>query len=198
MTTSDHRQDQDLARRAASGDEQAWHTIYEATCQPLFNTLCFQTGNRETARDLLQETYLKALRHLDQYRGQGTLLAWLRGIAVRLALDWRRGLGRKLRSLVSLHHDDGDLDLPAPSTADAHEARLSVAGPAFQAALRQLSPHQRACLILHELEELPFADVAREVGCAEATARVHHHRAIQRMNRLLAGDAAATMGGVQA
>ncbi|MEZ4386627.1 MAG: RNA polymerase sigma factor [Candidatus Krumholzibacteriia bacterium] len=197
MTTSDHRQDLDLARDAARGDERAWRVIYEATCQPLFNTLCFQTGNRETARDLLQETYLKALRHLDQYRGQGTLLAWLRGIAVRLALDWRRGLGRKLRSLVSLQHEGRDLDLSAPIAEGAHEARLSVASRSFQAALGQLSPHQRACLVLHELEELPFAEVAREVGCSEATARVHHHRATQRMNRLLASPA-DEMGGQQA
>ena len=197
MTTLDHRQDLDLARDAARGDERAWRAIYEATCQPLFNTLCFQTGNRETARDLLQETYLKALRHLDQYRGQGTLLAWLRGIAVRLALDWRRGLGRKLRSLVSLQHDGIDLDLPAPATDRAREARLSVTGRAFQSALGQLSPHQRACLILHELEELPFAEVSREVGCSEATARVHHHRATQKMNRLLASPA-DEMGGQQA
>lgn len=197
MTTSANRQDLDLARRAASGDEQAWRAIYEDTCQPLFNTLCFQTGHRETARDLLQDTYIKALRHLGSYRGDGTLLAWLRGIAVRLALDWRRGLGRKLRSLVSLHHDDGDLDLPAPCRSEAHDARLSVRGRAFQAALQQLSPHQRACLILHELEDLPYSEVAREVGCSEATARVHHHRATQKMNQLLASPADA-MGGQQA
>jgi len=197
MTTSDQRQDIDLAQRAASGDEQAWRAIYEATCQPLFNTLCFQTGHRETARDLLQETYIKALRHLGQYRGDGTLLAWLRGIAVRLALDWRRGLGRKLRSLVSLHHDDGDLELPAPTTSEARDARLSVSGRAFQAALQQLSPRQRACLILHELEDLPYNEVAREVGCSEATARVHHHRATQKMNQLLASPA-DEMGGQQA
>ena len=197
MATSEHRQDIDLARRAASGDEQAWRTIYEGTCQSLFNTLCFQTGNRETARDLLQDTYLKALRYPDGYRGDGPLVAWLRGIAVRLALDWRRGLGRKLRNFMSLNHEDGDLDLPAADRSEARDARLSVSGQAFQAALQQLSPKQRACLILHELEDLPFAEVAREVGCAEATARVHHHRATQKMQVLLAPSADA-MGGQQA
>ena len=94
MATMTHRQDQELARRAAQGDEGAWRAIYDETCQPLFNFLCFQAGDRELARDLLQETYLKALRHLDGYRGQGSLLSWLRGIALRLCLDWRRGLGR--------------------------------------------------------------------------------------------------------
>lgn len=196
MATSANRQDLDLTRRAAQGDERAWRAIYEDTCQQLFNFLCFQTGDRETARDLLQDTYLKAWRHLDSFRGDGTLLSWLRGIALRLALDWRRGLGRKLRQMVSLHQDEGDLDLPAPERREAREAGLSVRSQAFQAALQRLSPRQRASLILHELEDLPFAAVAREIGCAEATARVHHHRATQRMRELLAQPVDA-MGGQQ-
>ncbi|MBD3221278.1 sigma-70 family RNA polymerase sigma factor [bacterium] len=198
MTTSNHQRDRDLAERAAGGDERAWREIYEETCQPLFNTLCFQTGHRETARDLLQETYLKAWRHLGAYRGEGSLLAWLRGIAVRLALDWRRGLGRRLRSLVTIHQDDGtDLDLPDDDREDARDARLSVGGRSFQGALARLSPKQRACLILHELEELPFAEVAREVGCSEPTARVHHLRARQKLNEWLTVPA-EEIGGQQA
>ncbi|MDD5719597.1 MAG: RNA polymerase sigma factor [Candidatus Krumholzibacteria bacterium] len=197
MGTTMHQQDLDLARSAFAGDERAWRTIYEDTCQPLFNLLCFQTGDRDTARDLLQDTYLKALRHLGDFRGDGPLLAWLRGIAMRLALDWRRGLGRRLRQLVSLQHDLGDLDPAAPDQSNAQTADLSVTGRTFQAALRRLSPQQRACLVLHELEDLPFADVARAVGCAEATARVHHHRAMQRMREMLAYPADA-MGGQQA
>jgi RNA polymerase sigma-70 factor (ECF subfamily) len=197
MATTHHRQDQELARKASQGDERAWRAIYDETCQPLFNFLCFQAGDRELARDLLQDTYLKAFRHLDGYRGQGSLLSWLRGIALRRCLDWRRGLGRKLRLLVSIHHDEGDLELPARETAAAQDARLSVTGRAFQAALRSLTAKQRACLVLHDLEDLPFADVAREVGCAEATARVHHHRATQRMRELL-DYRADEMGGQQA
>jgi RNA polymerase sigma-70 factor (ECF subfamily) len=197
MATTTHRRDQDLARRAAQGDESAWRAIYDETCQPLFNFLCFQAGDRELARDLLQDTYLKALRHLDGYRGQGSLLSWLRGIALRLCLDWRRGLGRRLRQLVSMHRDEGDLELPAPERSEAREASLSVGGRAFQAALQALSPQQRASLVLHELEDLPFAEVAREMGCAEATARVHHHRATQRMRELLERPA-GEMGGQQA
>ena len=197
MATTDHRRDTELAARAAGGDEQAWRAIYEDTCQPLFNFLCFQAGDRETARDLLQDTYLKAWRHLDSYRGQGSLLSWLRGIALRLILDWRRGLGGRLRRLVSMHREEGDLEFPAADRTGSADAALSVSGQAFQAALQSLSPMQRACLVLHELEDLPFADVATEVGCAEATARVHHHRAKQKMRELLAGRA-DQMGGQQA
>ncbi|MCP4290556.1 MAG: RNA polymerase sigma factor, partial [bacterium] len=68
-------------------DQSAWREIYDNTCQSLFNFLCYQTGDRDTARDLLQETYLTALEKLDSYQGGGTLLSWLRTVALRKCLD---------------------------------------------------------------------------------------------------------------
>ena len=203
METSTHRQDADLARRARDGDETAWREIYEATCQPLFNVLCYQTGDREAAKDLLQDTYLRALQHLDAFRGEGTLLSWLRGIALRLATDrWRRLRGQ-VRRVVHLTDQlaDRQADPSATAAACADDARLSVGGAAFQVALGRLSPHQRACLLLHEYEGLSHAEIARELGCHEATARVHHHRATQKMKQWLAEPAsvpADDMGGLQA
>ncbi len=203
MATSEHRQDADLARRARDGDEAAWREIYEATCQPLFNCLCYQTGDREAAKDLLQDTYLRALQRLDSFRGEGTLLSWLRGIALRQATDRWRHLRGHLRRVVHLTDQLAEVhaDPAAAAATNADDARLSVGGAAFQAALARLSPHQRACLLLHEYEGLSHAEIARELGCSEATARVHEHRATQKMREWLAEPAivpADDMGGLQA
>ena len=203
METSTHRQDVDLARRAHRGDESAWREIYEATCQPLFNTLCYQTGDREAAKDLLQDTYLRAFERLASYSGGGSLLSWLRAIALRLATDrWRRLRGQ-LRRVVHLTEavTDTHADPVARAEAGAVDARLSIVGVAFQAALRRLSPSQRACLLLHEFEGLSHAEIAAELGCSEATARVHHHRATQKMKEWLAEPTtvpADDLGGQQA
>ena len=102
MNSDPNGQDKELARRAAQGDEDAWRQLYEANCQQLFNFLCYQVGDREAARDLLQESFLTALKILDRYRGDGSLLSWLRSIALHKALDWKRGLFRKLRKLQEL------------------------------------------------------------------------------------------------
>ena len=72
----------------------ALREIYEETCQPLFALLCFQVGDRDVAKDLMQETYVTALKKLPSYRGTGSLAAWLRVIAVRKSLDWHRTLSR--------------------------------------------------------------------------------------------------------
>jgi RNA polymerase sigma factor (sigma-70 family) len=195
-TPSAHRQDLDLARRAAAGEEQAWHVLYEDTCQSLFSLLCFQVGDRDTARDLLQETYLTALDRLAQYRGEGSLLGWLRAIALRKSLDWKRSLWRHLKGRRALAAEPPD---PAP---DGRDARLEVESAAFREALRRLSDRQRAALLLRELEGLSFREIAATLNCNEATARVHHLRARSAMKQQLADlpelALADEMGGQQA
>lgn len=197
MSTNNHRQDRELAARAVAGSDAAWRAIYDTTCQPLFSFLCYQVGDRETAQDLMQETYLAAWNHLERFRGEGSLLSWLRSIALRKSLDWKRRLMGRLKRMTELAREE---DLRAtPPASDAH---LEVSSEAFQRALHSLSDRQRACLLLHDLEDLPFKEVAREIGCREATARVHYHRARERMRQLLvlADEAplADGMGGQQA
>lgn len=180
MTTdSEHKQDLERAQRAFAGDEQAWRAIYDDTCQSLFNLLAFQVGDRDAAMDLLQETYLTALGKLDRYRGQGPLGAWLRRIALRKALDWRRGLARRLRGNQRLEREADD------TAPEAASPRFDSERAAFQAALNRLSPKQRAALILREVEGLDFDAIAAELGCREATVRVHLHRAREGLRRLL-------------
>lgn len=183
------RDDLDLARAAATGDEEAWRRLYDATCQPLFNFLVYQTGDREAARDLLQETYVAALRHLDTYRGQGTLLSWLRAVGLRKSLDWRRRVQLGVRKIAAFA-----LDRTSLSSSNAQETFPGL-GDAFQAALGRLSPHQRAALLLRELEDAPFAEIAAVLGCGEPTARVHHHRACRNLRAWLRdGDDLAFSG----
>jgi RNA polymerase sigma-70 factor, ECF subfamily len=201
METSEHRQELDLARRAHDGDETAWRQIYETTCQPLFNVLCYQTGDREAAKDLLQDTYLRAFEYLGSFRGEGSLLSWLRGIALRRATDRWRGLRQQLRRVTRLSDGLAEslADPGASGRANADDARLTVGGDAFQGALRRLSPNQRACLLLHDLAGLSHAEIARELHCNEATVRVHHHRATQRMRNWLEAPVtvpADEMGGL--
>jgi RNA polymerase sigma-70 factor (ECF subfamily) len=65
---NDLQSDRSLSDRARAGDSAAWRTIYDATCDRLFAFLCYQIGDRDEARDILQETYLQAFRTRDLSR----------------------------------------------------------------------------------------------------------------------------------
>ena len=91
----DLQPDRDLTRRAQQGDDAAWRTLYNSTCDGLFAFLCYQIGDRDEARDILQETYLQAFRRLDTYRGEAPLEIWLRSIALGRSIDWKRVIRRR-------------------------------------------------------------------------------------------------------
>ena len=196
MPPEEHRQDWELALQADRGDNTAWRDIYETTHQPLFNFLCHQVGDRETAKDLLQDTYLTALQNLGRYRGEGSLLSWMRTIALRKCLDWRRSLWQRIKRVSTVPEA-----MEAPVN-NPHDARLEMDSVAFRRALGQLSGQQRASLLLRELEDLSFQEIAVTLGCQEVTARVHYHRGREKMKKMLVEAEALAlaehMGGQQA
>lgn len=180
----DLQTEREWAERAASGDAASWRRIWEATSQKLFALLVYQIGDREEAKDLLQETYLAAYRRLGQFRGDAPLESWLRRIALRKAIDWKRGWLRKLKRTAVL--GDAVDRLEDDKGGDATDSiRFRSEREALHRALDALSQRQRAVLLLREWEQRSFAEIASIVGCNESTARVHHVRARDRMRRLL-------------
>lgn len=173
--STDLDSDLDLAERARKGDSAAWRRIYDSTCDRLFAFLCYQVGDRDEARDILQETYLVALRGLDRYRGEAPLAAWLRAIALGRSIDWKRGILRRLKRTSPLTEGSAQVEPDVEGVRFASESRE------LYLALRRLSDQQRAALLLREWEGLSFREIAKLLGCAENTARVHHTRARERM-----------------
>jgi RNA polymerase sigma-70 factor (ECF subfamily) len=168
-----------LARRAVDREEAAWREIYDRTRGRLFALLVYHTGRREEALELLQETYLCALKSLPRYRGDGTLAAWFAVIAIRRAHDWKRRLLRGRRrdtALAKRQQDD------PPATVD----ELTRHG--LHQALSRLGGRQRAVFLLREMEGMSFREIGAALGCSEATARVHFFRARKTMQNLLESD----------
>lgn len=174
--------DRDLTERARQGDQASWRAIYESTCDRLFAFLSFQVGDRDEARDILQETYLQAFRRLDTYRGEAPLEIWLRAIALGRSIDWKRVMLRRLKRTARLTESSTLVEPDTQHVQFASEHR------ALYRALGQLSPRQRAALLLREWEGRSFREIGELLGCNESTARVHHARAREHMRVALGGD----------
>ncbi|MFB3910504.1 MAG: RNA polymerase sigma factor [Candidatus Eisenbacteria bacterium] len=171
--------DRERVRRAREGDEEAWRDIYDTTCDGLFSLLSFQLRDRDEALDLLQETYLRAFRRLGDYRGEAPLEVWLRAIALRMAMDWkRRWLPRRKRALPL---EEGRF----AAVTEQRSVHFDSERRALRDALGRLSPSQRGALLLREWEGWSFREISTALRCEESTARVHHARARERMRALL-------------
>ncbi|MFN8548808.1 MAG: RNA polymerase sigma factor [Candidatus Eisenbacteria bacterium] len=175
----DTSSDLELARQAAQGDEASFRRIYESTCDRLFSLLRYQVGDRDHARDLLQDTYVQAWKRIGDYRGEAPLTAWLRMIAIRKAIDWKRSALLRLKRTVEIH------ERTAAVEPDHRGLQFDSEKATFERALQKLSPMQRGALLLREWEEWDFAAIAETLGCKESTARVHHTRAREKMRELL-------------
>jgi len=176
MDPREHCTDKALAERAAAGDEHAWREIYTATRERLFGLLAYQLGSREEALDVLQETYLQAVRGIHSYEGRGSLESWLCGIALRRSLDWKRRIFR--RRSKEEPAPDGAAEIP-DETGNPEEAR------AIARALAELPDRQRSAVLLHEWFGYSFREIGELLGCGEGTARVHAFRGREQLGRLL-------------
>jgi RNA polymerase sigma factor (sigma-70 family) len=120
------------------------------------------------AEEITQDAFVQTLRHWDKVRGLERPGAWVRKVAVRLAVKSVRRDSRR-RAAERLAR--------APGAGSGGGARDEV----LMAAVRGLPPQQRAAVVLFYLEDRPLAEIAEILGCAPATARVHVHRARARL-----------------
>lgn len=152
--------------------------LFDAHRDRLFRLALRLCSDREEARDLVQEAFLRAARQPGAIPpGEPGGEAWLVRTLVNLGRDrWRRlevrGRARE--------------ELRAARSANADPEEAQVARATVRAALGRLSPRRRAVIVLHELEERPVREVARLLGVTEVTVRWHLLAARRELARTLA------------
>lgn len=137
--------------------------------------------DHEDARDLLQETWIKAYDALDTFKGDAAELpAWLYKIATNMALGLLR---RKYRRPLFFFGDDRP-SLLERLTENASESAESIE-TRFQQALLSLPTKQRTVFNLRYYDELSYAEISRITGMSEATLKTNYHYAQKRIKELM-------------
>lgn len=176
--------DEELAARAAAGDDSAFETIVVRYQARVYRLACRLTSEAD-APDVLQETFLQVYRHLSSFRGESQFGTWLYRVASNAALMHRRAATRRpAESLdVFLPRFDSDgkhtatpAELQVVSCVDELLDRQALAEKARDA-IAQLPDLYREAFVLRDLEEMPTAEVARTLDIEAATVRQRVHRA---------------------
>ena len=182
--------DEALCGRVAGGDEAAFDVLLERYQQRAYRLAWSILRDGEEARDLSQEAFLRLFQTAGSFRGRARFSTWFYRLLVNLCLDhrrkhrwWHQVFTREERAEADGHSRLDDQAAPAHDPVDALGRERALAR-VWDAAER-LSPQQRAVLALHVQENLPMSEVATVMGCAEATARVHLHRALAGLRTLL-------------
>lgn len=148
-----------------------------------------RTSDPELAADLTAETFAQAVVGAHRFRdeGQPSAIGWLLGIARHLlARTWQRGRAERQAcerlGLEPVIYSDESLER-VEALADASAAESALLG-----ALEQLPNSQREAIRAHVLDELSYAELARQLGVAEATVRQRVSRGLARMRTVLEGS----------
>ena len=161
--------------------------LFDAQQERLHRLARRMAGDAEEARDLVQETFLRAARRLRSLpAGEAGREAWLVRTLVNLCRDRSRRLRVRERAVEE----------PAPSASRFPDPEsAAVARAMVTSALAELPPRRRAVVVLHELEGRPVAEIAGLLGVAQVTVRWHLGAGRQELRRiLLRGETPARKG----
>jgi RNA polymerase sigma-70 factor (ECF subfamily) len=143
------------------------------------------TGSVEDAGDITQETYLRAFRSLDSFRGDAQFTTWLYRITANCASSHLRRWRRHRHE--PLHEDHLVVDL-RPEADPEMSAAATDLRRRLEVAVEQLPPKLRAVVVLRDVYELPHETVAEELGISSGAAKVRLHRARNRLRAELFPD----------
>jgi RNA polymerase sigma-70 factor (ECF subfamily) len=170
-----------LVAAAKEGDRHAFEEVVRATSADTYALALRLTANEEDAKDVVQETYLRAYRGLDGFRGESSFTTWLYRITANCAST---AMAKRSRHR---HDDIDDIEVAdlRPEIDPAIRAEGSALRTRVSEALEALPPRLRAVVVLRDVYDLPHEAIAAELGISEAAAKVRLHRARLRLRAAL-------------
>ncbi|MFN7018072.1 MAG: sigma-70 family RNA polymerase sigma factor [Fimbriimonadales bacterium] len=173
-----------LVERAQAQDETAFEQIMNLYADRLYNYLLRMVGNPADAEDLLQEVFLRAYQGLPNFDGRASLSTWLYRIATNLCIDYQRRRARRVQTVSYLAGEDEDgetseWEFPDMQTPDPMESALNQElQQVVEQAISLLSPKLRTVLLLYDVEDLSYEEIARVLNIPIGTvkSRLNHAR----------------------
>lgn len=175
-----------LVQRCLSGEEAAWEDLVKLYTKRVY-AICYRfTGNDGEAQDLTQDVFLRVFKSLGSFRaGEGSLVVWLTRLSRNLLIDNYR------RTKLERASDSIENQLPMLEEHSSFASRADglVAGreasEILQVALQKLSPELRETVILRDLEELEYKEIADVLNVPEGTVKSRLNRGRAELARIL-------------
>jgi RNA polymerase sigma-70 factor (ECF subfamily) len=164
-------------------ESKRFQELMEASYRKVYNMAYRLSGSRPDAEDLTQEAYFRAYRSFDDYEGDRPFENWIFRIVTRLYLDLLRNRRRRVQTVSY------DNALPGEVGSDSLHFEVADSGPSpeqrliensfsepLQAALDSLTPEQRELIVLADVQQVPYNEIAEMLGTPVGTIRSRLHR----------------------
>jgi RNA polymerase sigma-70 factor (ECF subfamily) len=179
--------DQPLVSRCLGGDESAWEELVRQHTRQVY-ALCFRfTNSAQQAQDLTQEVFLRVFKTIHSFRSaEGSFHTWLARVTRNLLIDnYRRNRQERVTDSIEeqlpMLEQTGCGSAPRPDQVLAGRETSAI----LQATLQKLSPDLREAVILRDLQEMEYREMAQILGIPEGTVKSRINRGRAELARLL-------------
>lgn len=176
-----------LVARCLRGDETAWEDLVRTNTRKVY-ALCYRfTGSSSEAQDLTQEVFLRVFKTVKSFRSdEGSFTTWLSRVTRNLLIDHYRRTRQdrvtdSIEEQLPMMEEEG---AAAPARPD-HALAGREASEILQATLQKLSPDLREAVILRDLQEMEYREIAQVLGIPEGTVKSRINRGRAELARLL-------------
>ena len=184
-----------IVERCMAGEQAAWEDLVKVHTRRVYSICLRFTGSEHQAQDLSQEVFLRVFRSLKSFRaGEGSFGVWLGRLTRNLLIDhYRRSKAERVTDSI----EDQLPRLEQSATGSRTDSRLAgrEAGELLKSALQKLSPDLRETVILRDLEEMEYREIAQVLKVPEGTVKSRLNRGRAELARLLRHHAPSALRG---
>ena len=172
---------QELVQRCKQNDRKAQQELYQLYAQPMFN-VCYRIVNQqEEAEDVLQESFVRMFRQIENFRQESTFGAWFKRIVVNGSLNHIKKRKRGLENLENLKNEKQSEE----SIEEEESALPAYSVHQIQNTMELLPEGYRIVFSLYLFEEYSHKEIAEELGITESTSKSQLNRAKKKNERII-------------
>jgi RNA polymerase sigma-70 factor (ECF subfamily) len=164
-----------LIERCLNGDQAAWEVIVRTHRRKVFNIAYKFVGRHDQAEDLTQDVFLKLYKSLDTFDRRANFQTWLVSVSRNLCIDHYRSI-RKEREVVNRDVDPSDLTPSAPERSAQAVLEQRDRVQLLRQALEQLPPTLRTAVMMRDIREMSYQEIATKLALPEGTVKSRINR----------------------
>jgi RNA polymerase sigma-70 factor (ECF subfamily) len=181
----------DLVKRCQAGEADAFDELVVRYRTRIFGMIYNMVHNEQDAWDLAQDSFVKAWKSMKRFRGQSSFYTWMYRIVMNVTIDWLRkkqikGAGAEFDDSIQLKEiDPASKTVPKPDALPYERMQQTEIRAQIDNAISQLTPEHRAVILMKEIEDMQYHEIAEALGCSIGTVMSRLFYARKKLQTLL-------------
>ena len=181
----------DLVKQCQAGNTEAFDQLVTRYRTRVFAMIYNMVHNEQDAWDLAQDSFVKAWKSIGRFRGRSSFYTWIYRIVMNVTIDWLRkkqvkGAGTEFNDAIQLREiEPASRTVPKADPLPHERMERSEIRARIDNAIAQISPEHRAVILMKEIEEMQYHEIAEALGCSIGTVMSRLFYARKKLQNLL-------------